>query len=137
MRFSRFSLNRNRARIKHNPGNFSVDRAARVNYAPLRARKITRVFAAAVATGGREGKERGRQMWGGNFAVFRQGSFRLFWLQPSGCRYHHNFRGAAPTASVQPISTPHYPFAVIPPFATAPQRIRNRQLRHRSIHPIR
>lgn len=36
----------------HNPGNFSVDRAARVNYAPLRARKITRVFAAAVATSG-------------------------------------------------------------------------------------
>lgn len=56
MRFSRFALNRNRARIRHTPGNFSVDRAVRVNYAPLRERKITRVFAAAVATGGREEK---------------------------------------------------------------------------------
>lgn len=48
-------------------------------------------------------------------AVFRQGSFRLFWLQSPGCRYCHNFRRAA---SVQPIS-PHYPFAVISSLATA------------------
>lgn len=84
--------------------------------APLRARKITRIFA---ATGGGE-RGRGTKCGGGNFAVFRQGSFRLFWLQPPGCRYCHNFRRApGRLPRCKPISTPHYPFAVISPLATA------------------
>lgn len=57
-----------------------------------------------------------------------RGSFRLFQQQPPGCRYHRNFPWRGQTASVQPISTPHYPSAVISPFATIPRRIRNRRL---------
>lgn len=103
------------------PGNFSVDRAARVNYAALRARKITRVFE----------RQRRRGSNGGNFAVFRQPG------DLSGCFGSNHpsavttviFRGAADRLSVQPISTPHYPSAVISPFATILRRIRNRRLR--------
>lgn len=65
-------------------------------------------------------KGKGDECGGGNFAVFRQGSFRLFWLQPPGYRYCHNFRRAPRRLPrCKPISTPHYPFAVISPLATA------------------
>lgn len=68
---------------------------------------------------------------GGNFAVFRQSG------DLSGCFGSNHpgavttviFRGTAGRFSVQPISTPHYPSAVISPFATTLRRIRNRRLR--------
>lgn len=87
----------------------------------------------------RRGQRKGRG--GGNFAVFRQGSFRLFWLQPPGCRYHHNFRRTPrrlPRCNqfrrhITPLRLSRRLQRL---FATN-QKSAASKLRHRSIHPIR
>jgi len=100
---------------------FGRSSRTRVNYAALRARKITGVFE--------------RQWWRGihlTVEILRcfdsRGSFRLFQQQSPGCHYHLViFCGAADRFDATNFDTA-LPFRGYLPFATTLRRIRNRQL---------